>query len=1470
MKKRFLSLLLTAIILIVLISIFAVTSLATEPENEESEITYVSSWSEIINAVNQDKTYIKLATSITDEVPDDELPTKHRLLFDGGEDYVLDLGPYMLYVRNTSNEFYTDNFSMIGVTNGSKLTMIGGNVKFENYYANSRSSKGVVSVSDTSTLIVEGTNIQNLQTGPVIYLGDIASAALNGGEYSVQNGFALYMTGSSSLTLDGGVYAHTVMGDCAETTFNNGYGALYSESDGELKIEYAFFESGVQIHESQIGVFDPATHEIVINGKQITEEILVSSYHEAKENNKEYYWYDFHMRSLFKVGTECSSFVNKIRVISYDKKSPINVVNGTATVAGVPVTEASYGQEITITADAPEAGKEFVRWDVSGGGVDYPYDPTTTLTMAPNAMKITACYGNASITEIDITVATPESGKTPAMIATANNHSEFVSMEWYIVGHGSVLGEKDIFYPGFDYGVYVLLYPDDDYKFANTVAVTVNGENATVSNSSAGHVLIRYEFASLPQNPFNVSYKSNYQNGVDGQIELNIDSMKSASSEFRAALDADKVSYQWYRNGEIIEGATDSSYTFVSDDVNSYIHCVVSADELVAYGYSVMCTKALYKVNFSLTEIAAGGRAPELTSATQGIAVNSSSYVICEKYSENSFGNVLDISQMVLIPGKTYRIVAVYMITDYEVNVGSNASFYVNGNNAEKDGDRIIYDFTIPSADFDLNVTCEDEIGIGAELVADEITGATYQWYRNGEPITGATSRSYIVAPTDRVSLIHCVATKENGDYGCSSQYVISHYITVIRLSGPTPKNSMLVGQVTSTKFSATASKVNVMWWLGTAYDVAKNGSANSVDLQNDYSFIEGTNYALFAVFVANDTYALHDDAVAYYNGIKGLEYNNSIFVFDVIAIHAHVYDDNVWAHDGEYHWHPCILSGCSNPDEEEQDIMFHYGPKATCQTKGECIACGYEYYGEHDTAVQNYVYIDDMMCGSYCATEGCDYLSEWSYHTGGTSDCQNKAICEICHSEYGKFGDHIAESEWLSDGEYHWHECKNCDGQQLDKESHTGNATCIAKAVCGVCGTEHGDFAEHAEYSQTWDYKDANGHAHVCTLVGCNACDEIVPHTPGPAATENDPQICTDCGYIIEPATGHITHTPKAEWVSDGTYHWHECIGCEGQQLNKAAHAGGTATCTTKAICSVCNTAYGDKLNHNYSIVNGYRGQDGHANSCSCGAHDTPTAHIPDRQAPTENDSISCSVCGYIIEPAMGHITHTPKAEWVSDGIYHWHECTGCEGQQLEKAAHTGGTATCTAKAICTVCETTYGNTVAHNHGAEWQKNTDDHWNECACGDKVNKAAHADENSNGACDVCGQTISVYHTHNYGTTWKFNENNHYKECECGDVSENAAHADDNGDNKCDTCDYVMPAHDPDAPGQPDDPNDPVTTPPEDNPPANAEDGLGTGAIIGIVCASVAVGGIGGFSLFWFAIKKKTLADLISVFRKKKH
>ena len=176
---------------IALLGLLGVTALQDKKALAEETVT---SWSELFNAVDSDKTNIKLINSIEDTVPDDELPTKHRLVFDGGKEYVLDLNGCALEVLNHSNEFYGADFSMIEVSKGSKLAIKNGDVAFDNYYAKSnRQARGVVSVEDTSELTATDVNMKNTYTGTVVHATASAKVTLDGGEYTVQNGFALYL-----------------------------------------------------------------------------------------------------------------------------------------------------------------------------------------------------------------------------------------------------------------------------------------------------------------------------------------------------------------------------------------------------------------------------------------------------------------------------------------------------------------------------------------------------------------------------------------------------------------------------------------------------------------------------------------------------------------------------------------------------------------------------------------------------------------------------------------------------------------------------------------------------------------------------------------------------------------------------------------------------------------------------------------------------------------------------------------------------------------------------------------------------------------------------------------------------------------------------------------------------------------------------------------------------------------------------
>ncbi len=178
--------------------------------------------------------------------------------------------------------------------------------------------------------------------------------------------------------------------------------------------------------------------------------------------------------------------------------------------------------------------------------------------------------------------------------------------------------------------------------------------------------------------------------------------------------------------------------------------------------------------------------------------------------------------------------------------------------------------------------------------------------------------------------------------------------------------------------------------------------------------------------------------------------------------------------------------------------------------------------------------------------------------------------------------------------------------------------------------------------------------------------------------------------------------------------------------------HTGGTATCQSLAVCSVCGHTYGDYGAHNYSAQTKSEETLKTAGTCSekaiyyyscsvCGTCERNDAHVFYGDYDSTNHSgeieirnvkeATCCEDGYTgdtyckdcdakiasgsVIPATGHHTDA-DGKWETNGTQHWHTCY--YGTQFDVASHTGGTATCTAKAKCSICGTEYGEYAAHH----------------------------------------------------------------------------------------------------------------------------------------------------------------------------
>ena len=228
---------------------------------------------------------------------------------------------------------------------------------------------------------------------------------------------------------------------------------------------------------------------------------------------------------------------------------------------------------------------------------------------------------------------------------------------------------------------------------------------------------------------------------------------------------------------------------------------------------------------------------------------------------------------------------------------------------------------------------------------------------------------------------------------------------------------------------------------------------------------------------------------------------------------------------------------------------------------------------------------------------EECEYTCS---HVGGVATCTKKAVCEVCGVEYGEIDadNHDMAPTWIVDEKKHTKKYECCGTIKIQEEEHSikygictvcaytcshigGEATCMSRAVCEICGVAYGD---------------KNSNNHVGTLE-CLKKDEHL-HT----------MKYTCCGESI---------ADEKHNMKDGS-----CQIC----AYVCEHAGGLATCSSQAICDKCGASYGERdlKNHIGTIEVLKRSETLHTvNYSCCGLRLADEAH-------DMKDGI-CQVCAYV-----------------------------------------------------------------------------------------------------------------------------------------------------------------------------------------------------------------------------------------------
>lgn len=230
---------------------------------------------------------------------------------------------------------------------------------------------------------------------------------------------------------------------------------------------------------------------------------------------------------------------------------------------------------------------------------------------------------------------------------------------------------------------------------------------------------------------------------------------------------------------------------------------------------------------------------------------------------------------------------------------------------------------------------------------------------------------------------------------------------------------------------------------------------------------------------------------------------------------------------------------------------------KATCSAAGEklytCTTCK----KTKTETVKKLSHSYDNDCDSECNNCGHERDIDHEF-TQLYDETHHWMKCKVCGTIKNKTK-HNTSSNYSTTTKAHGYKCKDC-GAMTQEKKHVFENECDPS--CSVCGYTRN--ISHS-YSTKWTY-DETKHWHECEV--CKDQLEAIPHKPGPEATEESDQICTECGYVIAPAQKH-EHTMAGDWLNDSIGHWYRCE-C-GEQSKPDVHEWGEVTQKGDNMVSAC-----------------------------------------------------------------------------------------------------------------------------------------------------------------------------------------------------------------------------------------------------------------------------------------------------------
>ena len=256
----------------------------------------------------------------------------------------------------------------------------------------------------------------------------------------------------------------------------------------------------------------------------------------------------------------------------------------------------------------------------------------------------------------------------------------------------------------------------------------------------------------------------------------------------------------------------------------------------------------------------------------------------------------------------------------------------------------------------------------------------------------------------------------------------------------------------------------------------------------------------------------------------------------------------------------------------------------------------------------------------------------------------------------------------------------------------------------------------------------NSNNTTHTHTLV-------TIPAVTGCDYNLSEGSYCSVCGAIVQ-AQVATKGTGSHQWTLTKTVD--PAVDKEGYKTYTCSvcHVEKVESIPATAVARIVNPDTKEVKNYDNveDAVEAAAGQVGTSGTTDVTVNLVPGYNLPDGTTTGSGVTIDKDKGTIKVTDSNATITvpkdvHSFSEEWSYDAANHWHACTVAgHTDKKNEGPHTGGTATCSAKAVCEVCGQAYGGFAAHSLTKTETK-------EATCTEAGNSAYWT-------CNVCGKYFS--------------------------------------------------------------------------------------------------------------------------------